>query len=292
MSAADAWSRLRRGLAALLVGVLAASGCALFGPLDEHPVKVEANRPLLPAIRPAVDAVQLQIVFVERPLGDPLLNQLLWQELDLVGAAPPAMRAVLQDNGFRLGQAGSSPPPTLETLLGLKAEVADNLDGDERLMRGRRLGLRSGQETEVEINEQAADCVIRFRGDGKDDLQEYTQARCVLRLKPVRLQDGWVRIDLTPEVHHGDSRMRHTPTAEGWALRGGQNTDIRHALKFSVKLSTGEFAVIGCDVAEEDLAGRAFFTRTAENSSRMQRALVIRLADAGQSTPAEAAPRP
>src|SRR5207237_1221486 len=134
------------------------------------------------------------------------------------------------------GQTGASPPPALQTLLGLTEEVSTSETDEERLMRGRRMGLRSGQETELLTNDAVAACRMKFVANGADEELEFHQARCLFRLKPVRQQDGWVRLDFTPEIHHGDARMRPTPNEEGWALRGGQKVDVRSALKFSVTL--------------------------------------------------------
>lgn len=258
-------------------------GCALFGSA-ELPLSKTSNRPVLPPLRPAADAVQLQIVFIERPVGDTLSADLVWKEVDTVGALPMQTRAKLLDHGFRVGQAGASPPPALQTLLGMTDEITNLDEGDELGFRGRRLGIRNGQETEIQTSEIWPERTMEFRTERGDETIEFTQARCVLRLKPVRQANGWVRIDLTPEVHHGESRMRPTAGEEGWALKGGQKTDVRHDLKFSVMLNTGEFAVISGDATRPETPGASFFERPTENGGRVQRVLVLRLADPGQAT--------
>ena len=266
--------------------VLAATtmgGCALFGTSDEA-LQQATRKGGLPTLRPASDAIQLQVVFIERPVDDTLASQLVWQELDQIGALPPVTRTLLLDHGFRVAQTGASPPPALQTLLGLTEEVTSGDPAEERLMRGRRMGLRSGQETELLTNDTVTDCRMRFLSNGEEETLEYHQARCIFRLKPVRQQDGWVRLDFTPEIHHGDARMRPTPNEDGWALRGGQKVDVRHALKFSVTLSTGEFVVIGCEGKPSDKPGNRFFQRETDNAGQQQRLLVVRVADAGMAS--------
>ncbi len=258
-------------------------GCALFGSADS-PLSTSSNRPVLPPLRPAADAVHLQVVFVERPVGDTLSSDLVWKDLDTVGALPLRTRTTLLDHGFRVGQAGASPPPALQTLLGMTDEITNFDEGDEVGFRGRRLGIRNGQETEIQTSEIWPERQMVFHSERGDETIDFTQARCVLRLKPVRQSNGWVRIDLTPEIHHGDSRMRPTAGDEGWALKGGQKADVRHALKFSVMLNTGEFAVIGGDSLRPETPGASFFERESENGGRVQRVLILRLADAGQPT--------
>ncbi len=274
--------RFRCARAAVVVILTAAAlgGCALFGPSEET-LKSSTSRGGLPALRPATDAIQLQIVFIERPSDDALASKLVWQELDQIGALPPATRTLLIDHGFRVGQTNASPPPAMQTLLGLTEEISAEDSIEDRRMRGSRMGLRSGQETELTTSETVPECRMSFLADGQEETIEYAQARCVLRLKPIRQQDGWVMLEFTPEIHHGDSRMRPTPNEEGWALRGGQKIDVRHALKFSVMLSTGEFVVVGCDGKDADLPGSRFFRRETEKAGEQQRLLIVRVADTG-----------
>jgi hypothetical protein len=262
--------------------LLAVAGCTLFTPPDLMPA-VGSSRPVLPPIKAPTDAVQLQIVFVERPVDDSLMGQLVWQQVDQVGALSPESRSMLHEHGFRVGQCGAQPPSVVQTLLGLSTEVVDDSAAGEHLMRGRRLGLRSGQDTEILTMDAPHNCAIRYLTAGQEDVIEYDQARTILRVKPVRVQDGWVRLDFTPEVHHGAALMRHTPTDEGWALKGGQKTDIRQALKFSVTLNTGELALVSGDPARAGTPGAEFFCQEQPDGRRTQRLLVIRLADAGSS---------
>jgi hypothetical protein len=257
-------------------------GCALFAPLESGE-SLTTSRPLLPPLRTAANAIQLQIIFVDRPADDPVLNQLVWQEVDQVGATPPALRTVLQDNGLRVAQSGASVPPTLQALLGLASEAAP---ADAAAMSGRQLTLISGQASELVVRESLDTCTVRYVINSQEEAAEFQQARGLFRVCPVRLQDGWVRLEVTPEIHYGESRMRHTPTEEGWALKAGQNADARHALKFQVTLNSGEMLLVGAADAAPDTLGRRFFFH--EQDGRMQqRLLVVRLADAGREVSAE-----
>lgn len=258
-------------------------GCALFTPSDTSPA-IETHRPLLPPLRAAAGAVQLQVIFVERPAEDPLVTQLVWQEVDEVGVAAPPLRAVLHENGLRIGQCGASVPPALQTLLGFVTEVSST---DTAAMSGRQLSLLSGQDTEVVVCDSLETCTVRYVLNAQEDAVEFQHARGLFRLRPVRLQDGWVRLEFTPEIHHGESRMRHTPTDEGWALRAGQKADVRYQLKFQVTLNSGEMVIVGASDSPADTLGQTFFRH--EQSGRInQRLLVIRVADAGRDDPSSA----
>lgn len=280
MSARDTALRWRcAGLGLTLTAV----GCTLFSPFDLPTTDVNSQRSVLPPIKAPADAIQLQIVFVERPIDDPLVSQLIWQDIDQVGAVPPAKRQILQDNGLRVGQVGAQPPASIQKLLGLTEELVDPASAEQQFMRGRRLGLRPSQETEVHTVEELREYTIHYQIDRQEEIVDYKQSRPVFKIKPVRVQEGWVRLEFTPEIHHGEGRMRPTPTNAGWELRGGQNTDARHALKFDVMLNTGEMAIISGDGLKSQSFGHRCFCQETEGR-RTQRVLIIRLADAGQST--------
>ncbi len=280
MSPADTTYRWRCAVVVVFGASLATIGCTLFSPLD-LPLQVTAARPVLPPIKAPSDAVQLQIVFIERPADDPLVRQLVWQELDQVGAIPPETRTVLEENGFRVGQSGSHPPPALQKLLGLTGQLVNDTDESHQLMSGRRLGLRSSQNSEIQTLDEVLDCSIRYRLGGKEEVVAYEQSR-VLKVSPVRVQDGWVRMEFAPEIHHGLARLRHTPTDDGWALRGGQKCDSRFALKFHTMLNNGELAVISGQPEQPETIGHRFFCHEVEGR-KMLRLLVLRLADSGRS---------
>ncbi|MBI1347433.1 hypothetical protein GC163_14235 [bacterium] len=261
---------------------LTVAGCTLFSPFDLTPTDSSSQRSALPPLKAPADAIQLQIVFVERPIDDPLVSQLIWQDIDQVGAVPPAKRQVLEDNGLRVGQVGAHPPGSVQKLLGLTQELVDPTSSDQQFMRGRRLGLRSSQETEVQTIDALQEYTIHYQFAGQEEIVDYKQSRPIFKIKPVRIQEGWVRLEFTPEIHHGEGRMRPTPTNAGWELRGGQNTDARHALKFDVMLNNGEIAIVSGDGLKPQSFGYRCFCQVADGR-RTQRVLIIRLADAGQS---------
>lgn len=257
------------------------AGCSLFAPVDLAQ-QMTAQRSVLPPIKAPADAVQLQIVFIERPPDDPLVGQLVWQELDQVGSLAPETRATLERNGLRVGQAGSHPPPTLQKLLGLKEQLVEADREDRQMMRGRRLGLKSAQDSEIQTQDAVRDCQIRYLVGDREELVDYTDSRPVLKIRPIRVQDGWIRLEMQPEIHHGMSRMRHTPTDEGWALRGGQKSDSRHALQFQAMLNNGEMVVISGDPERPESLGSRMFCTEVEGRKSL-RMLVIRLANSGKS---------
>ena len=268
--------RLPWPVVALAVSTLI--GCSLF-PTEDAVSKVESRRPMLPPIRAAQNAIQLEVLFVERPADDPLLGPMLWREIDQIAAIPAETRELLQQNGFRVGHVGSSLPPTVQTLLGLVgAGESDN--ANSKPLVGNRKILPPGIDTEVQTSEERESCQLKIVQGDQVKLHEYQSARSLFRLKSARLQDGWVRIDFQPEIHYGDNRVRHTPTEEGWAYRSRQNVDARHAHQFSLTMNVGEMAIITAAPDQPETMGDLFFCRD-DHGIKRQRVLIVRVADAG-----------
>ena len=268
--------RLPWPVVALAVSTLI--GCSLF-PTDDAVSTVESRRPMLPPIRAAQNAIQLEVLFVERPADDPLLGPMLWREIDQIAAIPAETRELLQQNGFRVGHVGSSLPPTVQTLLGLVgAGESDN--ANSKPLVGNRKILPPGIDTEVQTSEERESCQLKIVQGDQVKLHEYQSARSLFRMKSARLQDGWVRIDFQPEIHYGENRVRHTPTDEGWAYRSRQNVDARHAHQFSLTMNVGEMAIITAAPDQPETMGDLFFCRD-EHGIKRQRVLIVRVADAG-----------
>src|SRR5262249_19937854 len=142
------------------------------------------------------------------------------------------------------GHASSNPPPAVQKLLGMVAEIPTETHEKARPLMGRHQYLPPGGEAEIPTGIEHAHCDFEIRDKGRTKTVDYDQVSCVLRMKTNRLEEGWVRVDFQPEIHYGNSQMRYTPTDEGWAHRGGQNIDVRQSQRFSVTMNVGEMALI------------------------------------------------
>ncbi len=266
--------------------VVKISGCALMEEgallgLGKYAEKRTAQK--LPSIPVSQDAMQVEIVFIERPIVDPLLGSTLWNEIDEVGAIELMDQESLKQNGFRVGHVSSVPPMALQTLLGLKSNLGDvNKKDESLLLSGRRLMLRSGVPTDIQTSGFYEKCSLQLFEDDKEELlevKEFEQARCVMRVKAHKVQDGWARLEFTPEIHYGAQQLRRTPTNIGWQLENRQNTTPLYNQKFEVTLNVGEMTVItATDELMPDSAGQLFF-RGQGPKSKIQKLLVVRLSN-------------
>ena len=269
---------------AVVVLVCAPMGCALF-PSLEPATTTSTSRPILPPLQASPEAIQLDVFLLERPADDYLLNTAVWKEVDQIGALTAETRETLRDNGFQLGIVSSNPPPLVQRLLGMVAEIPTESPEFTKPLMGRHQYLSPGVETEIATGIGHEECQFDVRDGDRTKTLEFERASGVLRMKAHRLQDGWIRVDFQPEIHHGDTMMRPTPTEREWSFRGGQNIDVRHAQRFSVTMNVGDMALVTCTANDDPTMGDRFFRYTDRNLKK-QRVLVVRIVDAGQSRPA------
>lgn len=265
----------------LLMVLSMLSSCALWNSGKEQ--TVTARSPLKP-LAPRIDAIELEVYYVERPIGDPLLGNSLWAELDQVSTLDPVVLTALRRNGFRFGVAGSDPPPNLQSALGLTGPTRSRTDDPDYQFTGHSYFRRSGQDQIINTWPMYQVCQIELGEGGEQDLTTYESARCVFRVTPERLQDGWVRVEFVPEVHHGENKMRHQAGDHRFQLMPSQLIDPFYDQRFSVELNVGELVVLSADGDNPDSLGHHFF-RGGNSGSKMQRLLIIKVADMKQLDP-------
>ena len=235
----------------------------------------------LPNAPPARDAIRLEAVFIERPIRDPLLGNALWREVDQVGTMPPDVLASIQSAGFRVGHVGSTPPAALQTLMGYATDIEDHLwsGNTNTKMNTQQFTLRSGSESEIPTHlapYQHCEVVLDDAADAQP--VELGNVRCMLRVHATRLQDGWIRLEFQPEIHHDSHRLRVTATEQSWQNRTRQLIEPMYDMRFSIDLSLGEMVLITSRADLPDSFGHLFFVGPDEDA-HLQRMLVVRLTD-------------
>ncbi len=253
-------------LTVVMTVLAAVPGCALWN--GEESIGPTGRQSLLKPVAPQVDAIVLEVSFVERPVGDPLLGNRLWDELDTISTLDPTVLTSLRRNGFRFGVAGSEPPRSLLAAMGV---VGGRYNGH-------RYSQRSGQAVPIETWPWYATCRIKFDEAGEPRQQTYENARCVFRVTPERLQDGWVRVEFIPEIHHGEMKLRAVPGDQDWQQIPSQLIDPLFDERFSVELNLGETVVLSASGDDPESVGHHFF-RGGTTGHKLQRLLIVRLVD-------------
>lgn len=268
----------------MIIGVLVpVSGCHLLNLplLNSENLSDDASDFRLPPIVASKEAVQLEILFVDRPRDDSLLGDALWKEVDQIAGMSAETRGQLRKNGWRVGHASSHPPRALEELLELSSGRQEVIDSERRLV-GRRIALPAGGDFPIELTSSVPEVKLQHEAGG--ETKTYSNARCILKVRIDREQDGWVRLKFTPEVHHGQNWLRPVATPLDWARRRTQLVAPLYNQQFSLSLNVGEMAVITAEGDEATTAGSSFF-RSIDESGALQRLLVVRVANMRKLTP-------
>jgi hypothetical protein len=216
------------------------------------------------------DVVTLDIALVEQPLFDPYINTELWNLADEQGV-PLERKALLADNGLRVGQIGGITPPELQALL--ESKRSDRCP--------RRLQTRSGAAKELTLGPPAGTCRFSLHQDGHEESSDLSldHAEFSLMVTPTLAKEGQITLRFTPQVRHGDVQNRATPTADHTSLMWQAQRTLRtfSEVSWEVTVPSSEYVVIGARGDKPGTLGAACFIRRDE-ARPVQRLLVIRSA--------------
>lgn len=260
-------------------------GCALFdtGGWSAVGLANDNRQTLLKPIEAvAPDALRLEYVLIERPVGDPLIGSELWDELAEMGVVDHKVRSSLNKQGMRVGIASTSPPQALQKLLGEAREINDLESGEARRRHGQMLLLPTGSQTEAQTSDFIDSYRLNVNIDGKPTPKTFERVRGVFRVTASSKQDGWASFEFMPEIRYGASQTRPVAGEAGWnQFETSQSVQKLYDQKFDLKLVEGEAAVVTSMGDAHDAPGELFF-RTNVDGMPMQRLLVVRLVRTGE----------
>jgi hypothetical protein len=259
-----------------------ASGCTF---IDRH-AAAESRTPL-GKTSPSPDSVTLEIFFARAAMGDPALNGGLWNEID-EQRLPAEFRRKLAENGFRAGVVGSHVPDDLARILTLSDKPTVKTDEPEPIKLDeepnvtlRRLQARAGKRNEVLCSGMYEELPFLARDERQLRGRTFLQADGRFALKVFPETSNQVRIELTPELHHGEQQPRWVGSDGVLRLDAGKPREIFDELCSRITLAPGEMLVMTCLANRPGSLGHYFFTQaTSERMS--QKLLVLRVVDAGE----------
>jgi hypothetical protein len=212
------------------------------------------------------DVIQMDVALVERPLGDGYLNRSLWTVADEQVIALDS-KAILEDNGFRIGQIGGITPVELQSLLTSERSCANP----------RRIQLRAGKSTVLELGPEMGECRFQLAKDGEPSPVTMPHAQPTLEIHPSLTEDGRTRLRFVPIVQHGDANLipKPAPDRSGWLLVQERPSQRYSELAWEVTLAPNEYLVVGGRFDRPETLGHQCFLRRDE-ATPVQRLLVIR----------------
>src|SRR5262249_1100216 len=138
-----------------------------------------------------------------RPIGDRALNEKLWAYADEQTVALE-QRAILEDNGFRVGQVGGMAPPDLQNLL----------TSEKSLANARRLTAHAGEPKQLPLGAPAPQCRFQIQHEETATPVALEQTEYTFEVVSALTPDGRTRLHFTPVLPHGRSEQMIRPAAD------------------------------------------------------------------------------
>ncbi len=259
-------------IAALLLP-LAVAGCSLWKSPGKEPSK-------LPLPRMAADAVVLEIATIHVPAESQETAEGVWQEADELHL-DVELRRELTANGVRCGLLGSALPDALHELM-IQDDNKPSADGEAGPVAGSdlttttRIQSRRGQRNRIITTPTREQLHVMTIEDGQVCGRSYKQAHGELSVKTFPQDNGLVRLEITPEVHHGQAKQVFVGGENSFVPQVLQDRTEFAQLRIETTIGLGQTLIISCTSPATGLGG-SFFAETSGEKSRTK-LLLIRLA--------------
>lgn len=273
-----------RHLPALSLALLTACvGCSFFGSKrasTSHEVQRRAAGPA------GGEVVFLNVAVVERPAGDPFLEQGVWESGD-EQCVELELKPLLEANGLRVCQFGLMPDQLQSLVASPRSCPAP-----------RRYRTEPDKPTALQVGPTRAEYSFNLPSgrDAEPKTMKFEQARCEFDVLPSLEDDNRVRLRFTPRVRHGKPRreahVARDPDGQlRWAIESGEPTEELTDLRFELTVGPGEYVAIG---SWPDRVGTWGHTCFAPEGEKMQCLLVLHASRVagGDETASATAPLP
>jgi hypothetical protein len=236
------------------------------------------------------ESVSLEIFTIRVPLDDPDLREVLWSEVD-EQQLPSELRRRLSANGFRAGVLGTQPPAKLERLLKLtdKPVQVSNTASETQVddfeheppVRRKVLQIRGGRKMQIIVlgeSPRLPELAVLLRNDD-DTIQGRTYRKVMGELTTTAWPegDGRVRLEVQPELEHGDPQRRFEPGEGMLRVEISAEREKFETLRTETHLAPGQFLLISCLTDRPGTLGHHFFTEK-RGERTVQKLVLVRLA--------------
>jgi hypothetical protein len=221
----------------------------------------------LPPPRMSPDSVVLEVAFVQIPAVDEVSYEQIWREAD-EQHFPAELRRDLAANGLRAGIVGQNLPDKLRERLdaapqNLSSRTEDVTTSDVEINRApRRIQSRNGQRAKILVSKTHASLPLLLQEQGYVRGHLLDQAQCMFALRSYALGDGRVKLDITPEVEHGELRTQWVGSEGSLMQRVGRERLVFDRLHLEATLHPGQVLLVSTTPEIKGL-GEHFFSETA-----------------------------
>jgi hypothetical protein len=225
------------------------------------------------------NSVVLEAAFVRVSPEQPLDQ--LWQQIDEQHLDQKTRRN-LTENGIRCGVMGAQLPTELQELMataGREKSLAspESLLADSATALYRKLQNRPGERSDlIVVPEIAENKVVLFSEAGHIRAEAFNEGQALLAVRGYPSGDGTVRVELVPEIKHGDVKHQWVPGNGTFLHDVGREARTFDQLRLSAVLSPGQTLLITGTNEVRGLGGLLFVRGSGESSERLL--LLLRLA--------------
>ncbi len=257
----------------LLLVVL--SGCAQW----VQTTASEANK--LPAPPLPADSVVLEVAFARLPLTDTAAYEEIWRQTD-EQAFDTDLRRQWAANGLRCGILGSQLPPKLREILdqnagSLLAQAENAVESQSESSRGdRRIQCRAGRRAKLITSKSFDSLALLTQESGTVRGWPLTQAQCLFGLKVYPLGDARAKIDLVPEVEHGEMKTQYVGREGTVMPQLARERVVLDSLLLRATLSPGHVLLVSTTPEAKGMGQHFFVEQTG--AAQVRTLLLIRLA--------------
>lgn len=259
------------GWSVLLCGLSLMCGCAVSS------VAERATAFRLPPSKLSPDSVVLEVAQLSIPADDEEWTDIVWTELD-EQVLSCEMRRALIANGIRVGIAGSRLPDAVYQELGRLPDADDTQPTDvlaETMNLYRRVQLRSGARSDIVMRGPMETMVSFAEIDDGVTGQSLDLAQPQFAMVATPRGDGSVSLQLTPEIHYGQSKQKFVGENGVFHIEAGRDQITYDDLAITADLASGQTLVVTSAGPKHSIGGN-FFQDEREEGNRTL--LLIRLA--------------
>lgn len=230
------------------------------------------------ASRSSLNTVVLEVAHIEQPLTDISMIDLLWKEVDEIGALDSQTRQTLKENGIRVGITGPNIPRTLNNLLEVDAVWRHERSEGRQGSTLQAVTVFPGEPTHLHTGQTYSECEIDVPKLEGTKTIKFENVNCQFQIEADQLQESWVKLHFIPEIHHDAQSLRRVGTEDGWKFQNTQKVLPVYDQKFTLTLNRGEVAVLSATEHKPGTLGHAMFIGDGKDD-QIQKVIVIRLKD-------------
>jgi hypothetical protein len=229
---------------------------------------------------PGPELIHISVAILEVGVCDPYINEELWTLAD-EQQLPPDRKALLRENGFRIGQIRGITPPGLQSML-----TSERDNPSPRLKQA-----RAGDSCTISLGPCLEHCRFVLHEDSRPATVDMASAQASLEIIPTITEEGHVRLAFKPQIEPGGLPSQRLSGMPLWMVLTQRPSRKFENLAWDVTLQPNEYVVIGGRFEQTDSFGRRCFFGVDEPRP-VQRLLVIRTARVLSEVPLDDPTRP